>query len=126
MHTTIQPPNAAKPKFPYSLGVLSDGLLFVSGQAPINLETNEIEYGDIRSEARRALTNIQTILAAAGCSLRDVVKVGVFLNDLNDVQAMNEVYREFFPENQPARTTVGVQLPRFKIEVDCIARVPTK
>ena len=126
MHTTIHPPNAAKPKYPYSLGVLSDGLLFVSGQAPINLETNEIEYGDIRSEARRALTNVQTILAAAGCSLRDVVKVGVFLNDLNDVLAMNEVYREFFPENQPARTTVGVQLPRFKIEVDCIARVPTK
>jgi 2-iminobutanoate/2-iminopropanoate deaminase len=126
MHTTIQVPNAAKPKYPYSLGVLSDGLLFVSGQAPINLETNEIEYGDIRSEARRAFLNIQTILAAAGCSLRDVVKVGVFLNDLNDVLAMNEVYREFFPENQPARTTVGVQLPKFKIEVDCIARVPAK
>jgi 2-iminobutanoate/2-iminopropanoate deaminase len=126
MHTTIHPPNAAKPKYPYSLGVLSDGLLFVSGQAPINLETNEIEYGDIRSEARRALTNVQTILAAAGCSLRDVVKVGVFLNDLNDVLAMNEVYREFFPDNHPARTTVGVQLPKFKIEIDCIARVPAK
>jgi 2-iminobutanoate/2-iminopropanoate deaminase len=126
MHTIIHPPNAAKPKSPFSLGVISDGLLFVSGQAPINLETNEIEYGDIRSEARLALTNIQTILAAAGCSLRDVVRVGVFLNDLNDVQAMNEIYREFFPENQPARTTVGVQLPKFKIEIDCIARIPGK
>jgi 2-iminobutanoate/2-iminopropanoate deaminase len=126
MHTIIQPPDAAKPRSPFSLGIISDGLLFVSGQAPINLETNEIEYGDIRSEARLALTNIQTILAAAGCSLRDVLRVGVFLNDLNDVQAMNEVYREFFPENQPARTTVGVQLPKFKIEVDCIARVPGK
>jgi 2-iminobutanoate/2-iminopropanoate deaminase len=126
MHTIIHPPSAAKPKSPFSLGVISDGFLFVSGQAPINLETNEIVYGDIRSEARLALTNIQTILAAAGCSLRDVVRVGVFLNDLNDVQAMNEIYREFFPENQPARTTVGVQLPKFKIEVDCIARVPGK
>ena len=65
-------------------------------------------------------------MAAAGCSLRDVVKVGVFLNDLNDVLAMNEVYREFFPDNHPARTTVGVQLPKFKIEIDCIARVPAK
>jgi 2-iminobutanoate/2-iminopropanoate deaminase len=126
MHIKIQPPNAAQPKSPFSLGVISEGLLFVSGQAPINLETNEIEYGDIRSEARLALTNIQTILNAAGCSLRDVVKVGVFLNDLNEVQAMNEVYREFFPENHPARTTVGVQLPKFKIEIDCIARVPSK
>lgn len=126
MRTIIQPANAAPPKSPFSLGVISDGFLFVSGQAPINLETNEIEYGDIRSEARLALTNIRTILGAAGCSLGDVVRVGVFLNDLSDVQAMNDVYREFFPENQPARTTVGVQLPKFKIEVDCIARVPGK
>lgn len=126
MRAIIHPSNAAKPKSPFSLGVISDGLLFVSGQAPINLETNEIRYGDIRSEARLALTNIQTILGAAGCSLRDVVRIGVFLNDLKDVPAMNEVYREFFPEDQPARTTVGVQLPKFKIEIDCIARVPVK
>jgi 2-iminobutanoate/2-iminopropanoate deaminase len=124
MHRTIQPPNTAKPKSPFSLGVVSDGFLFVSGQAPINLATNEIEYGDIRSETRRALSNIRTILEAAGCSLKDVVRVGVFLNDLSDVQAMNEVYSEFFSEKHPARTTVGVQLPKFKIEIDCIARIP--
>lgn len=124
MHKTIQPPNAAKPKSPFSLGVASDGFLFVSGQAPINLATNEIEYGDIRSETWRALSNVRTILEAAGCSLKDVVRVGVFLSDLSDVQAMNEVYCEFFPEKQPARTTVGVQLPKFKIEIDCIARIP--
>jgi 2-iminobutanoate/2-iminopropanoate deaminase len=124
MHTIVQPSIAAKPKLPFSLGVISEGLLFVSGQAPVNLETNEIEYGDIRSEARRCLNNIQIILEAAGCSLRDVVRVGVFLNSLEDVPAMNEVYREFFKENHPARTTVGVQLPKFKIEVDCIARLP--
>ncbi|HZQ21622.1 MAG TPA: RidA family protein [Terriglobales bacterium] len=126
MKRSIQPLNAAKPQFPFSLGVLSDGLLFVSGQAPVNLVTNEIEYGDIRSETRRALSNIQTILEAGGCSLKDVVRVGVFLNDLKDVQPMNEVYREFFSENQPARTTVGVQLPKFKVEIDCIARVPVQ
>jgi 2-iminobutanoate/2-iminopropanoate deaminase len=124
MHTIVQPSIAAKPKLPFSLGVISEGLLFVSGQAPVNLETNEIEYGDIRSEARRCLNNIQIILEAAGCSLRDVVRVGVFLNSLEDVPAMNEVYRKFFKENHPARTTVGVQLPKFKIEIDCIARLP--
>ena len=124
MHKIVHPANAAKPKLPFSLGVISDGLLFVSGQAPLNLETGEMEYGDIRSEARRCLGNIQIILEAAGCSLRDVVRVGVFLNSLEDVAAMNEVYREFFKENHPARTTVGVQLPKFKIEIDCIARVP--
>ena len=124
MHTTVQPLIATTPKSPFSLGVISEGLLFVSGQAPLNLETNEIVYGDIRSEARRCLNNIQIILEAAGCSLRDVVRVGVFLNSLEDVPAMNEVYREFFKENHPARTTVGVQLPKFKIEIDCIARLP--
>jgi len=124
MHKFVQPPNAAKPLPPFSMGVISGGFLFVSGQAPLNLQTNEIEYGDIKSEVRRCLSNIQTIVEAAGCTLRDVVRVGVFLNDLADVPAMNEVYREFFPENFPARTTVGVQLPRFKVEIDCVARVP--
>ncbi len=122
MRKTIHPPKAAKPKGPYSPGVIADGFLFVAGQAPINPETNEIEYGDIRSETRRALMNIQDVLEAAGSSLREVVRVGVFLSDLKDFEAMNEVYREFFPEDQPARTTVGVQLPRFKVEIDCIAR----
>jgi 2-iminobutanoate/2-iminopropanoate deaminase len=125
MRKTIHPPDGAKAKGPYSPGVISDGFLFVAGQAPINPQTNEIEYGDIRSETRRALMNIQGVLEAAGCSLRDVVRVGVFLNDLADVQTMNEVYREFFPDDFPARTTVGVQLPKFKIEIDCIARLRT-
>ncbi len=125
MNKIIQPLNTAKPLPPFSMGILSDGFLFVSGQAPLNLQTNEIEYGDIKSEVRRALSNIRIILEAAGCTLRDVVRVGVFLNDLNDVPAMNEVYREFFSDYHPARTTVGVQLPRFKVEIDCIARVPS-
>ena len=124
MRKTIHPKIGAKPKGPYSPGVIAEGFLFVAGQAPINPETNEIEYGDIRSETRRALLNVQDVLEAAGCSLRDVVRVGVFLSDLEDVQAMNEVYREFFPEDHPARTTVGVHLPKFKVEIDCIARVP--
>ena len=67
--------------------------------------------------------NIRAILEAAGSSLRDVVRVGVFLADLKDFDAMNAVYGEFFPQDAPARTTVGAQLPRIKVEIDCIARV---
>jgi len=82
-----------------------------------------LELGDIQSETRRTLQNIRAILDAAGSSLKDVVRVGVFLADMNDFAAMNEVYKEFFPENPPARTTVGAQLPKIKVEIDCIARV---
>jgi 2-iminobutanoate/2-iminopropanoate deaminase len=102
---------------------LADGFVFVSGQACVNPKTNELEFGDIRSETRRTLENIRVILEAAGSSLKDVVRVGVFLADFNDFAAMNEVYQEFFPKDQPARTTVGAQLPKIKIEIDCVARV---
>jgi 2-iminobutanoate/2-iminopropanoate deaminase len=82
-----------------------------------------LELGDVGSETRRTLQNIQAILEAAGSSLLDVVRVGVFLADIKDFDAMNAVYREFFPADQPARTTVGAQLPKIKVEIDCIARV---
>jgi 2-iminobutanoate/2-iminopropanoate deaminase len=82
-----------------------------------------MELGDIRSETERTLKNIQAILTAAGSSLEHVVRFGVFLSDLNDFSAMNEVFQIFFPSKPPARTTVGVQLPKIKIEIDCIARV---
>jgi 2-iminobutanoate/2-iminopropanoate deaminase len=89
----------------------------------VNPETNEFEFGDIRSETRRTLQNIHAILEAAGSSLKDVVRVGVFLANMKDFAAMNEVYKQFFPEDQPARTTVGAQLNKIKVEIDCIARV---
>ena len=91
--------------------------------AAINPSTNEFELGDVGSETRRTLQNIRAILEAAGSSLRDVVRVGVFLADIKDFDGMNVVYREFFPEDEPARTTVGVQLSKIKVEIDCIARV---
>jgi 2-iminobutanoate/2-iminopropanoate deaminase len=102
---------------------VADGFIFVAGQIPVNPSTNELELGEAGSETRRTLQNIQAILEAAGSSLRDVVRVGVFLADLKDFDAMNAVYREFFPEDPPARTTVGAQLPKIKVEIDCIARV---
>ena len=122
MRKVIHTPDAPAPKGPYSPAIVADGFVFVAGQASINPKTGEFEYGDIKSETRRTLENIRIILEAAGSSLKDVVRVGVFLANLEDFAAMNEVYNEFFPEDQPARTTVGVELPRIKVEIDCIAQ----
>lgn len=122
MRKVITATGAPRPRGPYSQAIVADGLVYVSGQVPANPESNELELGDIRSETRRTLENVRLVLESAGSSLRDVVRVGVFLADLNDFAAMNEVYREFFPEDPPARSTVGAQLPRIKIEIDCIAR----
>lgn len=123
MRKFIVTPNAPKPAGPYSHAVAANGFIFVSGQGPFNPKTRQMELGDIKSETRRTLLNIQAIVEAAGSSLKDVVRVGVFLADLRDFESMNNVYREFFSEQQPARTTVGVQLPRIKIEIDCVACV---
>jgi 2-iminobutanoate/2-iminopropanoate deaminase len=123
MRKVIRTTDGPRPLGVYSQAIAAEGFVFVSGQGPINPKTNEMELGDIRSEVRRTLRNLEAILHAAGCSLRDIVRIGVFLADLNDFAAMNEVFKEFFPENPPARTTVGVQLPKIKVEIDCIARV---
>ena len=123
MRKVITTSNAPLPTSVYSQAIVADGFVFVAGQAAINPETNAMELGDIRSETERTLKNIQAILIAAGSSLEHVVRFGVFLSDLNDFAAMNEVFQNFFPSEPPARTTVGVQLPKIKIEIDCIARV---
>jgi 2-iminobutanoate/2-iminopropanoate deaminase len=123
MRKAIHPAGAPRPRGPYSPAIVAEGFVFVAGQGSVNPKTNELELGDVRSETRRILENIRIILSAAGSSLRDVVRVGVFLADMNDFAAMNEVYREFFPEAPPARTTVGAQLPKIKVEIDCIARL---
>jgi len=123
MRKVICTTEAPLPRGVYSQAIVSDGFVFVAGQAAANPKTNELELGDIKSEARRTLENIRAILEAAGSSLRDVVRVGVFLSDINDFAAMNEVYKQFFPEDPPARTTVACQLPKIKIEIDCVARV---
>ena len=123
MCKVIRTSDGPRPQGIYSQAIVAEGLVFVAGQAAINPRTNQLELGDIKSETRRTLENIRAILEGAGSSLRDVVRVGVFLADMNDFAAMNEVYKQFFPEDPPARTTVGVQLGKIKIEIDCIARV---
>jgi 2-iminobutanoate/2-iminopropanoate deaminase len=123
MRKVIRTTDAPRPLGVYSQAIVTEGFVFVAGQGPINPQTNEMELGEIRSEVRRTLRNIEAILQASGSSLQEVVRIGVFLAELNDFAAMNEVFKEFFPENPPARTTVGVQLPKIKVEIDCIARL---
>ena len=123
MRKVIRSAETPHPRGPYSPAIVADGFVFVAGQGPINPKTNELELGDIKSETRRTLENVRAILEVAGSSLSEVVRVGVFLADIGDFDAMNEVYREFFREDPPARTTVGAHLPKIKVEIDCIARV---
>ena len=124
MNRIIRTPKAPVPKASYSQAVVSGGVVFVSGQVAIHPETNEIEHGTLRSETERIFDNIQTILAEAGCGMKDVVRVGVYLADLKDFAEMNKIYANYFPENPPARTTIAAGLLGVKIEIDCIAKVP--
>lgn len=108
---------------PYSQAIRANGFIFVSGQGPIDPATGQIAEGDIAKHAARTLDNLKAILEAAGSSLDKAVKVSVFLKDMNDFGAMNEVYARYFPKNQPARTTIeAARLPKdIRIEIDLIA-----
>lgn len=108
---------------PYSQGVEASGLLFLSGQIPIDPATGEVESGGIEAETRRVLTNLRAVLESAGYVLGDVVKTTVYLTDLGSFTEVNRVYGEFFTEPYPARATVEVSgLPRgVGVEMDLIA-----
>ncbi len=108
---------------PYSQAIKANGFLFVSGQIPIDPQTNQMMEGDITRQTERVLENLKGIVEAAGSSLDRVVKTTVYLKDLSDFAAMNEVYGRYFPSASPARATVEVaRLPRdVRIEIDLIA-----
>ena len=108
---------------PYSQAVRANGFVFVSGQGAIDPATGALVAGGIAKETARALDNLKAIVEGAGSSLDHAVKVTVFLKDMNDFAAMNEVYALYFPKNKPARTTVEVaRLPLdLRIEIDLIA-----
>ncbi len=118
---------APAPIGPYHQAVQVGNFIFTSGQIPIDPKTNQLIKGDIKYETRQVLENIKAILEAGGVSLREVVKVNIFLVDINDFPKVNEVYQEYFPENFPARTTVQVSaLPKgARIEMDAIAYRPS-
>jgi 2-iminobutanoate/2-iminopropanoate deaminase len=121
----IQTPKAPKAIGPYSQGIVADGLVFCSGQIPLVPETGELVGGGIEDQTRQVLKNLSAVLEAAGSSPDQVVKCTVFLQDMNDFQAMNKVYAEFFKAPFPARAAVqAARLPRdVKVEIEAIAVV---
>ena len=108
---------------PYSQAIEANGLIITSGQLPIDPATGEFAPGGIKEQTRQSLTNAKAILEEAGIGLGTVMKTTVFLSDMNDFAAMNEVYAEFFSEPFPARSAIAVKtLPKNAlVEVECIA-----
>ncbi|HPI92931.1 MAG TPA: RidA family protein [Deltaproteobacteria bacterium] len=120
----IHSDDAPKAIGPYSQAVSAGGFVFVSGQIGMDPTSGNIVEGGIREQSARVLRNISAIVGAAGLSMKDIVKTEVFLKDMNDFTAMNEVYATFFPgDAKPARAAVQVaRLPRdVLIEISCIA-----
>jgi 2-iminobutanoate/2-iminopropanoate deaminase len=112
-----------KPIGPYSQAIKSNGFLFVSGQVALDPQSGEFVAADIRQQTERVLENLKAILEAAGASFHHVVKTTVFLKDMNDFAAMNEVYARYFSAAPPARSTVQVtRLPKDAlVEIEVIA-----
>ena len=117
--------NAPKPAAAYSQGVRSDRLIFTSGQIAADPATGQPVSGGVREHTRQALRNLQAILEAAGTNLGGVIKTTCFLSDINEFAAFNEVYREFFPTDPPARSTIQVVLaPPWLVEIEAVAERP--
>ena len=108
---------------PYSQAVKAGGMVYCSGQIPIDPNTGEFVSNDVTEQTEQVLKNLSEVLIAAGTSLDNVVKTTVFLADMGDFAQMNEVYGRFFSENKPARATVqAARLPKdSRVEIDCIA-----
>jgi len=108
---------------PYSHIIEANGFLFVSGQSPIDIEKNLLIFDDIKKATELTLNNIKRMLVAAGSDIANIVKTTVYLKNMEDFNAMNEVYSSFFPLNPPARTCVAVkEVPgNFQIEIEAIA-----
>ncbi len=123
MKEIITTENAPGAIGPYSQAIKAGNMLFCSGQIPIDPNTNEFISEDIAEQTEQVLKNLTAVLEAAGMSLTKVVKTTVFLADMNDFAAVNEVYARFFSDNKPARATVqAARLPRdARVEIDCIA-----
>lgn len=128
MRDRIQTDNAPKAIGPYSQAIKANGVVYASGQIPLDPKTMQIVEGGIREQTERVMNNLRAVLEAAGSSLDRVVKTTVFLADLGDFTEMNEVYGRFFGEIPPARSTVQVsRLPRdVRIEIDVIALAGSK
>jgi 2-iminobutanoate/2-iminopropanoate deaminase len=123
MKDIVHSDRGPKPIGPYSQAVKIHGLLYLSGQIPLDPKTNEMISGDIKAQTERVLENIKGILESAGSNLHHVVKTTVFLKDMNEFPAMNEVYAKYFTVAHPARSTVQVsRLPKDdSVEIEVVA-----
>jgi reactive intermediate/imine deaminase len=111
------------PALPFSPGIRANGFVFTAGQVGTDPHTEALVGPDVASQTRQAIANVQTILEAGGCSLRDLVKTTVFLADIRTFDQMNAVYRELIPEPRPARSTVEARLarPDILVEIEAVA-----
>ncbi|NTV62299.1 MAG: RidA family protein [Oscillochloris sp.] len=123
--SVISSPDAPAAIGPYSQAIRADGLVFLSGQLPVDPASGQLVEGDVGAMTRQIFANIAAVLATAGSGLEKIVKVTVFLADMGDFATMNAAYAEFFPSEPPARSTVQVaRLPkdaRIEIEVTALA-----
>lgn len=118
----ITAPDAPAAVGPYSHAVRSDGFLFLSGQTPLDPATGTLVAGDVGEQTRQCLRNLEAVCSAAGASLRNAVRCGIFVTDMGTFAEVNTAYAEFFSEAPPARSTVGVAaLPvGAQVEIDAI------
>lgn len=118
----IRTTNAPTPGGPYSQGTTDGKTIYVAGQGPNDPATGKTKGSTFEEQAEQTFSNVKGIVEAAGATMADVMRVNVYLADLADFPKMNEIYKKYFPEPYPARTTVGSQLlSHISIEVDCIA-----
>lgn len=125
MREALSTPHAPAAIGPYSQAIRAGGFLFVSGQIPLDPATGALVDGDVTAQTHQVLRNLGAILTAAGTSFEHVVKTTVYLADMSEFAAMNEVYASYFPAPAPARATVqAARLPRdVRVEIDLIAHV---
>lgn len=121
---SIFAPDAGRPGGPYTHAVRAGDFLFLSGATPNRPDGTQVE-GDFATQTRAAFENLATIAASGGGSLKDTVRVGVYLRTLDNFAEMNELFAEYFGDQQTARTTLQADLPGFDIEVDAILFSPT-
>ena len=124
MNKPVRSEKAPAPIGPYSQGIAAGNELFCSGQVALDPETGELAGGDAAAQTDRALKNLGAVLEAGGMSYADVVKTTIFLVDMNDFSAVNEVYGRYFEGARPARTTIAVAgLPKgARVEIDAVAK----
>jgi 2-iminobutanoate/2-iminopropanoate deaminase len=119
---TVTAQGAPKAAGPYSHAVKSGGVVYLSGQTPLDPETGTLVEGSIGDQARRVLDNLSIVAAAAGTTLQDAVRIGIYVTDISTFKDVNEAYAAYFTSDPPARTTIGVaSLPLgAEIEMDAI------